>query len=134
MNIDTMTEREIDAVVAQHIFNCSVLHEKYATPINVNTIPRCDCLGANSASVRPHSDNVWGYIKHYSTDANATREMEAEIQRRGLEYDYCLALVEITEAHNYYVDNPGYLWALATASPADRCRAALRVVLGRDIM
>jgi hypothetical protein len=61
-----------------------------------------------------------------STDAVAVAEMEAEVERRGLQYPYVVALTAIV-AHTKSAQQ-GWQngWHLLRATPAQRCHAALR--------
>jgi hypothetical protein len=64
------------------------------------------------------------YVKPYSTDANHVREVEAEIERRGLKEQWISALYVILGGDESTCD----CWDSITASPADRCKAALKAV------
>lgn len=123
MNIDTMTEREMDVAVAEHVMGHDVLggvtqHTKSGD--TWETRENCYICATGTKVID---------LPHYTTDANATREMEAEIQRRGLWLEYTYALLGYDNIEEMNTED---LWKVITATPADRCRAALRVVLGRD--
>jgi hypothetical protein len=61
-----------------------------------------------------------------STDPAAAYELEAEVERRGLQYPYTVALTAIvahTKSSQQGWENG---WRLMRATPAQRCHAALR--------
>jgi hypothetical protein len=128
MDIDTMKETDINLAVAKHVMQWkpdAYLHLWKSDEHNMRTTSR---------SVIPRTP-----CKFFlpSTDANATREMEAEIQRRGLADEYGTQLWEaMTSGGQYrgtgYIDDGEDAFLLATLSPIERCRAALRVVLGSE--
>jgi hypothetical protein len=60
-----------------------------------------------------------------STDPTAARELEDEIERRGLEDRYVQVLGAVVNA-NPYTDNES--WALIRATPEQRARAFLEAV------
>ena len=67
----------------------------------------------------------------YASDLNATFKMEEELRRRDLMHHYVLELMAIC-APNMALGGPptyGDLWNMMHAMAADRCRAALRVVV-----
>jgi hypothetical protein len=70
----------------------------------------------------------------YSSDLNATREMEEEIKRRDLMHHYILELMAICAPNLALGGAPTYgdLWNMTHALAADRCRAALRALIGRQ--
>lgn len=69
----------------------------------------------------------------YSTDANRVREVEEEIERRGLTREYCKELVSsiLDHPHIFGGGKHTFDWfPIITATPAQRCRAAYRAVMG----
>ena len=70
-------------------------------------------------------------ITPYSSDLNATYKMEEELKRRDLMHHYILELMAICAPNIALGAAPTYgdLWNMAHAMAADRCRAALRVVV-----
>jgi hypothetical protein len=79
-------------------------------------------------------DHSWA---HWSptTDIAAAYEMEAEVERRGLEAEYIATLVDLCQVDsgmNFWYD-PTYTVAfkIAHATPAQRCEAALAAVRGK---
>ena len=91
--------------------------------------PRCD------GDVRPLDDAPAGAARlsaipwdapRPSTDPAAAWEMEADIERRALQYPYTVALTAIvahTKSSQQGWENG---WSLMRATPAQRCHAALR--------
>ncbi len=75
---------------------------------------------------------IFGGLRGFSTDANAVREVEAEIERRGLMVEYIKMLISVVfngkrDETILFLDD----WFQAVhASAEQRCRAALRVVMG----
>jgi hypothetical protein len=67
----------------------------------------------------------------YSSDLNATHKMEEELKRRNLMHHYLLELMAICAPNMALGAAPTYsdLWNMTHAIAADRCQAALRVVL-----
>jgi hypothetical protein len=70
----------------------------------------------------------------YSSDLNATHEMEEEIKRRNLMHHYILELMAICAPNMVLGGAPTYgdLWNMVHALAADRCKAALRTVVERQ--
>lgn len=130
IDIDALSDRELDAMIAEHVMQCKIFWEKHAS----GNKPRCDCPGANSAMIRPHGNNLWGYIKSYSANHTAAYEMEEEIKRRGLEikYSYCLSCIVFDGMETHKMTMYSKYWLIAHATPKQRCRAALRVVMGNN--
>lgn len=121
LDIDTLTGRELDAAVAVEVMGwvydpseAIVIGPHYAAP-NGETHYIC---------------------KAYSTDANAAREVEAEIERRGLVDRYVKIMVDDIEPplglSKHFVNGLTWigLFKLITATPEQRCRAAYRAVMG----
>jgi hypothetical protein len=83
-----------------------------------------------------------GLAPHYSTSIAAAFEMETELKRRGLAGRYAkemMSLVsQIPYAHElsalYTIDavDKRHVFDLVHASPLDRCKAALLVMVGRQ--
>ena len=67
----------------------------------------------------------------YSSDLNATYKMEEELKRRNLMHHYLLELMAICAPNMVLGDAPTYgdIWNMTHAIAADRCRAALRVLV-----
>ena len=63
-----------------------------------------------------------------STDASAACEVEAEIERRALQYPYTVALTAIAAHTKSGREGWENGWTLLRATPAQRCHAALRAV------
>jgi hypothetical protein len=81
--------------------------------------------GANDGSAPITSAIPWDAPRP-STDPAAASEMEAEIEHRGLQYPYTVALTSIvahTKSSQQGWENG---WCLMRATPAQRCHAALR--------
>ena len=65
---------------------------------------------------------ILGRLPHYSTDIAAAQEMEEQILKRGLEYQYGGHLYVLL---GYFPFDTSAIWNAAHASPLLRCRAAL---------
>jgi hypothetical protein len=67
----------------------------------------------------------------YSSDLNATYKMEEELKRRNLMHHYMLELMAICAPNLVLGGAPTYgdIWNMTHAIAADRCRAALRVLV-----
>jgi hypothetical protein len=67
----------------------------------------------------------------YSSDLNATYKMEEELKRRNLMHHYLLELMAICAPNMVLGGAPTYgdVWNMTHAIAADRCRAALRVLV-----
>ena len=106
MNWEEMTPRGWDALVAEHIYGREPL------------------LGRHGLHENGDIEYSWGYphghntAPNYSTNASVADEMENELERQGLDSIYLVKLSQIVGA------NP--IVALGTATPEQRCRAALR--------
>lgn len=134
MNVDTMTEREIDAAIAEFCGWIWIKHRvRKGEYVDLLWYSDGEAPTGDDFDRLPSGKWIPWALDQYSTDANATREMEAEIQRRNLVWEYMEALLDIVW-HGDWIYEPGRMdiWSATTATPADRCRAALRVVLGRD--
>ena len=117
IDIDALSPRELDAAVAE-----VVMRWKRETRPDGWTMP--NYYWSNSAN-------------HWSTDANRAREVEAEIERRGLVPEYIIALSRLFNFGDVYSWTDARmdvltarLFLFATATPAQRCRAALKAVMG----
>ncbi len=72
----------------------------------------------------------WEPRYRFSSDANHTTKLRAEIERRGLQNHFCSILDDMTN------DDPGMLinaWAFLNASPERQARAALKAVEGAHV-
>jgi hypothetical protein len=65
---------------------------------------------------------------HPSADANQVRDVEERIADRRLEYPYTVALTAIVAGPDRKRQDWREAWAVARATPEQRCRAALRAV------
>lgn len=124
MSIETLTDRELDAAIAEQIFggperNVQWYWWKSSTP---------------SLDINPPL-----YAgPHFSSDIAAAMQVEAEIDRRGLREQYVdalLVVLEFDEAGIFRMaietgghDGWNVAWSLVHASAADRCRAALKAI------
>lgn len=85
--------------------------------------------------------DVLGVLPPFTTDPVAARQVEDEIERRGLWERYTKALLEIINPDAQLfssalehggdpraLDIPSTLWGLIRATPAQRCEAALKVL------
>ena len=67
-------------------------------------------------------------LPHFHRDISASYQMEERIKDKGLIEEYCYQLRRITNLHWEEGIREPQTWQLLHASPADRCRAALRAV------
>lgn len=105
--------RELDAEIAREVFRWKVVRNEVG-------LYRTDDLWT--------FDNQMGFIPDYSTDPNDAFDMEEEIQRRGLANAYGKELDRLLRTETFLDGSPVGPFAIAHASPRDRCRAALRAV------
>lgn len=101
--------RELEAAVAEFVLGYTCCCEDG---------PQSDC------PIHGRQPNA---LQRYSTDPTATRQVEDEIERRGLQQRYTVLLSQ------RLMDFSGWLswrdsWALIRATPEQRCRAALDAV------
>ncbi len=125
IDIDALTGRDLDAAVAEVVMGL-----KRVFSLDSNWIGNDGTVGQ---AVKEFKD-----LKEYSADERYVREVEAEIERRGLHYQYAahLAMGFGIEAFGFTGKNfnnaaplAGNLFALITATPTQRCRAALKAVM-----
>lgn len=102
--------------------------------------PQLDALVAEHVMNRPFThkqsnDTVCGYGGHcdgckFSANLIDAAKVEAEIEQRGLEWSYeaCL-LHEVWKPDGLHVKRPKGNFKLITATPEQRCRAALKAVM-----
>lgn len=83
----------------------------------------------------PTSAIAWEDLPRFSTDANRVHEVEAEIEKRKLIREYIEALRRVLYADQKvdYDAITGTVFRLMQATPAQRCRAALRVTQQGEI-
>jgi hypothetical protein len=102
---------------------------KWGTPRcegDVRTLDDAAAAGAaDGADPAPVSAIPWDAPRP-STDPTAAYEMEAEIERRGLQYPYTVALTSIVAHTKSAQQGWENGWRLMRATPAQRCHAALR--------
>ena len=105
-DIDQLSDRELDAVVHNAFVGWRVTLSQEETQIALDheIIPR------------------------YSTDANAVREIEAEINRRWLVVEYTNALGDLVGQGKKTILKEHIPFLLATAHPRQRCIAALKAI------
>lgn len=74
--------------------------------------------------------HYWKVVKPYSTDYNAFRDVEDEIERRGLAKFYIEALADVLDVTPQKLIEHGAscLWLFARATPEQRCEAAFRIL------
>lgn len=111
-----MTPRDRDALVAEHVMGETV-----------------------DPSSRAWQDGYLNEGTYYTTDHAAARDVEDEIERRGLKQEYLRALIDdvapimFQDAYeNFRDDAYDGLWAFTRATPEQRCKAALRAI-GMDV-
>lgn len=111
---DGLDGRELDAAVAREVFRRDVRWregDEGRTPLVVDGDEPVPC-------------------PRYSNDAGAAREVEEELDRRGLAEAYVDRLLKEERPRLGIVDTLQYrdVWNVLHAGPARRCRAALSVV------
>ncbi|MFB6240878.1 MAG: hypothetical protein ABEJ46_04870 [Gemmatimonadota bacterium] len=105
--------RELDAAVARELFGREVSWEERSgerVPVVTDRDPPAPC-------------------PRYSTDPSRAREMEEEVDRRGLAEAYVDHLLKEERPRLGIVDTLQYrdVWNVLHAGPARRCRAAVAV-------
>lgn len=147
MQWDTMSDRDRDALVAEHIFDMARYVEPPVTETpewmkGVTPLFTIDLSGGepNPSWVtrdgkRLYTSPVWPILARdaippYTTDHNAAAEVRAEIARRRLHGDFLGHLGSILEVAIPVAKGIGLksLWELTNATPEQQCRAALRAV------
>jgi hypothetical protein len=128
MNIDTMTEREMDVAVHTNIFNKTVYQAEY-------TGYRVVIGGEIDTKYELYTSEDWGWteLPNYTANLDATYEMEEELQRRNLMHHYIVELAHECDA-DMSVATFDMLWKLTHATPIQRVKAALRVVMKDGII
>ena len=125
--IMALTGRDLDGEIAEKLFCCEGLTSGHG--------------GSKAAYPLPPTREL-SPVPHFSTDANALRDMEQEIDRQYLATAYVKRLTEIvfpTQYESYrqrgilpgfYDCTPSEVFYMRSASLEDCCRAALIVVTG----
>ena len=144
-----MTGRELDAAVAEQVMGQSLNwhHEQLFSVLNGDDgyLPEARfCNDGRGIYMRCGGCDLSGYGNEvdweqfcptpecpaYSTDANASRLMEAEIERRGLQAKYVRLLWPLVNGPecppNFFASE---VFGLMTAPLDQKCRAALLAVL-----
>jgi hypothetical protein len=128
-NIDAMTEREMDVAVATGVMGW-IISERIKGHLNWQsdtgeTWPvddwDCDECGNTTLGFRPTYNHGAAY------------EMEEELKRRDLMHHYIVELANECDA-DMGVTTYDMLWKLTHATPLQRVKAALRVVMKDDTM
>ncbi len=71
------------------------------------------------------------HVDKFSTDANHVCEVESEIERRGLQWSYEVCLLhQVWKPDGLHVKRPEGNFDLINATPEQKCRAALKAVMG----
>jgi hypothetical protein len=120
-----LSPKELNAEVAEHIFDRKRYVYGHGTRYHL-LLPK-DATGPLYEPAPPGmklADTQQVSIPNYSSDYNAVRAMEDEIERRGLVERYCKELDGLVGAG---------VWWLIHASCKDRCCAALLCVEGEKI-
>lgn len=124
LDIDTLTGRELDAAVMVEIMGW--------TQTDLEQDPH-ELPAPFPFWKMPEGGPVL-YIegaKKFSSDANHVREVEAEIERRGCTYMYIYWLKrDVSEMYDHDDMDNGDWFKIVNATPEQRCRAALRAVMG----
>lgn len=116
MTAGDLDGRELDAAVAREVFDREVRWR--------------DGDGEGTPLVTAGDDTV--PCPPYSSDADAAREVEEELDRRGLAEAYVDHLLKEERPRLGIVDTLQYrdVWNVLHAGPGRRCRAALAVCRG----
>lgn len=108
---EVLSGRSLDALVAEKVMAIQVK----------NTSP-CAC------GCEVKYDSTGKVIKRYSTDMAAAIEVEDRIAELGLQDEYAARLRDQVGTFDF----PRDIWAIARATPEQRCRAALAAVSTQD--
>jgi hypothetical protein len=114
VDIDLLTGRELDAAIAVEVLKWK----------------KRDSLLRGKEVYDLRDGYPVGELRYWSKDANHVREVETGIERQDKKGFYIMALIEITHGG---ISEDIDAWLIATATPEQRCRAALKAVLGRDL-
>jgi len=115
-----MNNRELDAAVAERVMGWVIGEPVSGDPDGIPPRP---------------SGGHFNYpvpVPSYSTDISAAYQMEERIKELGLIGEYCFYLNRIADAYWYAGEKQGRSWQLIHATPADRCRAALKATSRED--
>lgn len=128
LDIDTLTGRELDAAVAEEVMGA--VKDMLGNP------PDSDVYDWRFPDGKVVSETM---LVSYSMSHFAVREVEAEIEQQGLQYQYAAHLakefgIEVFGFTGKSFGNSAILasqaYSLITATPEQRSRAALRAVMG----
>lgn len=115
IDIDAVSGRELDALVAEHVMKYGQVAGKFSDWIAPSGMRYVNAELPEFSSI----NRVW------------FREVEVEIERRGLPTKYIRMLMKelgLGDLFGETVDSI-YLFELVHATPAQRCRAALKAVM-----
>lgn len=114
MDYSKLSDRELDALVAEKVMGRSVLHAGSQSH-----------GGPPEHLYLPLPGNI---VERYSTDDNAARLMRDRIAELVLQHKFCNLIWEIQTAEepNFEADNIPYEWFLIHASPRQQAIAALQ--------
>lgn len=131
-----MTGRELDAAVAKVMGWRWVLTDDHPCCVFMSPV---DQQKSGGRILDGPTDSVGlglSDVPAYSTDHAAAYEMEAELERRGMASKYADNLYEIVADEKVddwrWNQSADMYFAIAHASPLNRCRAALAVTEGKD--
>ena len=122
--------RELDEAIAEHVMGWQAWKLNNGTvqlfsPSDAVWLPQ---FGKRTDEQHASCDTS---CHKWSTDIAAAFAMQDELERRGLqsEYSHWLAIETAASAYSLCAQ---MIWPIAKANPLQRCRAALRTVMGES--
>ena len=112
--IKALSDRAIDAEIARAVMGWT----------------EAICLNATARGKASPKERYWTTIHSYSTDANASRLVLEEIEKRGLQREFVEELCGIAGCGQWRDFPFGDVWLMLNAAPRATCEAALITVGG----
>ena len=110
------------------------------TPVKRGVWWHCGCMNRGGYGTAEHDDIEMGWLKLYSSNIAAAFDLQADIERRGLQALYAKHLIagmldnESKSLFNEMFESPLHvtgavtIFDVANATPAQRCRAYLKAI------
>lgn len=136
IDIDAVSGRELDALVAEWVMRWAI------QPVGAKEYPVIIREYPSFVFYSFDSTEGWHYRSEHALEEkwspsqkrDHAAQVEVEIERRGLQGEYVEHLIDKVFPDGLYwrkeIDYKGAIFPLITATPAQRCRAALRAVQG----
>jgi len=131
---EPLSGRALDAAVAERVMGWRVISEKDWLNWHYLVDVKDLVLGGDGLYLVDRASagcRTTGNVFSPSSDDNDTRKVRAEIERRGLQHQLIVALMEeVNVPDQYGIWFSGDAFVLLNASPEQQCRAALKAVEG----